>query len=397
MNNDKRFLLLCGVGFFCFLSYNQVRMPVLSLFAQHLGARPEAIGFIVGASTLTGVFLKLPSGALSDIYGRRRLLTIGLLAFALPPFLYPFITNVEVLTTMRLVHGLGTALYAPSALATVADLFATRRGEAMGWYTASTQAGALVGPVFGGWLVYWLDFSWTFSLAGVFGVIGLILVLNLHLEAPPSTNDQKHFKVVLAEMFQAVGKVLQNSIVLATAVADGAKMIAKGVLMAFLPIYGVSIGLNPGEVGFLFGIQGLTSFLAKPVMGKQSDRLGRRPLIFAGLLICAVNFALIPQVSDFGQLLFLSAFFGFGDAVITSSTSALVADASELRTFGAGMGILGTITDIGHASGPVLGGILIALSGFQAAFSTVAGIQVIAAILFLIVVNRAKRNNSHVH
>lgn len=386
MSQQSKFALLCGVGFFCFLSYNQVRMPVLSLFAQHLGARPEAIGFIIAASTLTGVFLKLPSGALSDIYGRRRLLTIGLLAFALPPFAYPFITDVEILTTMRFVHGLATALYAPSALATVADLFTERRGEAMGWYTASTQAGSLLGPVLGGWLVYWLDFSWTFSLAGIFGLLGLVLVLNLHLEVPPSSREGKPFKIVLSEMLNGVRVVIKNKTVLATSVADGAKMIAKGVLMAFLPIYGISIGLNPGEIGLLFGIQGMTSFLAKPVMGRISDVIGRRPLIFAGLLICAANFIFIPQVSHYGLLLFLSAFFGFGDAVITSSTSALVADASELRTLGTGMGIQGTITDIGHASGPVLGGILIGLSGFQVAFSTVAGLQVIAAILFLLVV-----------
>ncbi len=80
------FILLCCVGLFAFVSYNLVRMPVLSLFAQSLGASPEAIGFIVSASTLTGVFLKWPAGALSDLYDRRWLLLVGLLAFALPPF-----------------------------------------------------------------------------------------------------------------------------------------------------------------------------------------------------------------------------------------------------------------------------------------------------------------------
>ena len=58
----RPFILLCGVGLFAFISYNLVRMPVLSLFAQSLGASPEAIGFIVAASTLTGVFLKWPAG-----------------------------------------------------------------------------------------------------------------------------------------------------------------------------------------------------------------------------------------------------------------------------------------------------------------------------------------------
>ena len=92
MTTSRSFMLICTVGIFCFISYNMVRMPALSLFAESLGASPERIGLIVSVSTLTGVLLKLPSGALSDIYGRRFLLRIGVVAFGLPPFLYPFIT-----------------------------------------------------------------------------------------------------------------------------------------------------------------------------------------------------------------------------------------------------------------------------------------------------------------
>ena len=71
MTTSRSFLLICTVGIFSFVSYNMVRMPALSLFAESLGASPERIGLIVSVSTLTGVLLKLPSGALSDIYGRR--------------------------------------------------------------------------------------------------------------------------------------------------------------------------------------------------------------------------------------------------------------------------------------------------------------------------------------
>src|SRR5690242_12345854 len=110
---SRSFVLLCGVGIFCFISYNLVRMPVLALFAQSLGAGPETIGLVVSVSTLTGVFLKLPSGALSDIYGRRFLLRIGVIAFGLPPFLYPFISDLNLLTVLRMFHGLATAVFAP--------------------------------------------------------------------------------------------------------------------------------------------------------------------------------------------------------------------------------------------------------------------------------------------
>ena len=123
-------------------------------------------------------------------------------------------------------------------------------------------------------------------------------------------------------------------------------------------------------------------------MGRTSDRVGRRPLILLGLAICAGTFVLIPHVSGLPSLLTLSAGFGFGEAVVSSSTSALVADLSELRTLGAGMGMQGTIMDIGHASGPLLAGLLIAHLSYQGAFAVIATIQVIAAGLFWALVRR---------
>lgn len=388
MTPRHSFLVLCTVGIFCFISYNLVRMPVLALFAESLGASPERIGLIVSVSTLTGVFLKLPSGALSDIYGRRYLLRIGVVAFGLPPFVYPFVSDLNLLTGLRFIHGLATAIFAPSALATVADLYKDRRGAALGTYTACTQSGALLGPFLGGWLVYQAGFSTAFVTAGVFGCIGLVLFYSLRLNPPPPTVRDKGTAAVLADMWKGFGAVARNRKVLITSSTDAAKMIANGALMAFLPLYGVSVGLNPGEVGLLFSIQAVTSFLSKPVMGRVSDRVGRQPLILTGLLICAGTFVLIAQSEHFALLLVLASGFGFGEAVVSSSSSAFVADSSEFKRLGAGMGMQGTIMDIGHASGPLLAGVLIAHLSYQSAFAIIAGVQVGAAAVFWFTVGR---------
>lgn len=383
------FLLLCAIASCCFLSYNLVRMPVLSLFAQSLGAGPEAIGFVISASTITGVFLKLPSGALSDIFGRRVLLRIGILAFALPPFAYPFVHDLTTLTALRFLHGMATAIYVPSALATVADLFKERRGAALGWYTASTQAGGLIGPVLGGWIVYAGGFSATFVTAGVFGLMGLILFLSLRLDPPPPRGAATGFGALLVDIGTGLRLVASNKRILVTSLTDGGSKIANGALMAFLPIYGVTIGLNAGEVGLLFGVQGMTAFISKPIMGRVSDHLGRPPLIIFGLMICAITFGSMPWVSGLAPLLLLAAGFGFGEAVVLTSTSAYIADVSALKTLGAGMGMLGTLSDIGHAGGPLLAGLLIARLDYPAAFSIIAGLQLITAAGFYLTVRRS--------
>ena len=80
--NNHTILALCSVGFLARFSYALARNPVLPLFAMFLGAGPEAIGLAVGISTVTGIFFKLPAGALSDIVGRRRTMLAGLCFFA---------------------------------------------------------------------------------------------------------------------------------------------------------------------------------------------------------------------------------------------------------------------------------------------------------------------------
>ena len=400
----KQFALLCGVGLFAFISYNLVRMPVLSLFAQSLGAGPEAIGFIVAASTLTGVFLKWPAGALSDLYDRRWLLLVGLLAFALPPFSYLLITDVSWLIALRFVHGMATAVFAPIALAVVADLRREARGAAYGAYTAATQAGAMLGPLLGGWLLWTRGFSTTFVTAGTLGVISVLLFFLMRLPPVPGLVNRESLIVnrdessverltynvarphgvaaVLYDMTRGARTVLGNVRVVVTSATDGARQVANGALMAFLPIYVIGIGLDAAQAGMLFGVQSVTSFASRPTMGWASDRIGRRPLILLGLVVCAGSLAAIPFTAQFVGLMALSALFGFGEAIVNAAAAALVADLSELKTLGSAMGMQGAIMDIGHASGPILSGVLIGALGFQLAFPILAGIVLVAAGVF---------------
>jgi MFS family permease len=245
-----------------------------------------------------------------------------------------------------------------------------------------------LGPFLGGYLIHAAGFSTAFTAAGIFGCIGMVLFYVLHLDVSVPQRQEQGMAVVLSEMWKGFAAVAKNTKVLITSVTDAAKMIANGALMAFLPLYGVSVGLNPAEVGVLFTVQAFTSFFSKPIMGRVSDRIGRQPLIVLGLIICAATFVCIPHVSMFFVLLVLSAGFGFGEAVVSSSSSALVADSSEFKTLGAGMGMQGTIMDIGHASGPLLAGLLIAHLSYPVAFAIIAGMQLTAAGVFWMAMKR---------
>ncbi|HEX4077508.1 MAG TPA: MFS transporter [Rhizomicrobium sp.] len=122
-------MLLCGMGFLGRLSYEMIRTPITSLYAKQLGALTEVIGLLVAAVTITGIFVKFPSGGLADLFGFRRLMQGSLVVKAVGPFLYLIVGSWPQLLAVRLFHGLSTPLYAPAASAQVAKFYPKERGS----------------------------------------------------------------------------------------------------------------------------------------------------------------------------------------------------------------------------------------------------------------------------
>ena len=176
---------LCAVGFLARFSYALARTPVLPLFALYLGAGPEAIGLVVGISTVTGIFFKLPAGAVSDLIGRKKTLLAGLVVFAVIPFTYLLVSNYQLLILIRFLHGFATAIYGPVAMAVVMDAAGGRKGEMLSWFSSVTIIGNLVGAPVGGFILYRLatgapalfDFQVVYLVSGAAGFLSLALAL----------------------------------------------------------------------------------------------------------------------------------------------------------------------------------------------------------------------------
>jgi MFS transporter, DHA1 family, multidrug resistance protein len=387
------FNALCTVGFFARLSYALARSPVLPLFALYLGAGPEAIGFAVGISTVTGIFFKLPSGALSDIIGRKKTMLIGLLFFAFMPFTYLWVHSYYPLIVIRFIHGLATAIYGPVSMAVVADVAGGKKGEMLSWFSSITIIGNLLGAPLGGFILHHTagaadpslrEFQYAYILSGITGMMSLVLSLGL-LRDGRQDRDGAGLKEATKRFISGIKEVGRDKRVVITSVMEGMQNMAVGALEAFLPIYAVKIaGLNEFQAGVLWGVQVVTTIVSKPVMGKTSDKYGRTALIATGLLICAVSFGTIPLLKNFWLMAIIAAFFGLGEAVVTSSCAALVADLCEEQHFGTAMGTFGTIFDIGHASGPILAGVLIARYNYLYAFWFMAALLVLAVPVFVL-------------
>jgi MFS family permease len=397
------FSALCSVGFLARFSYALARNPVLPLFALYLGAGPEAIGFAVGISTVTGIFFKMPSGALSDVIGRRKTLLMGLTVFGVMPFTYLLITDYALLIVIRFLHGLATAIYGPVAMAVVADIAGERKGEWISWFSSVTILGTLAGAPVGGFFLTYVtgrngpglsDFRLVFLLSGLAGAAALLLGLVALRGKETVAPHPGVLKERLARFLSGIKEVVSDRRVVITSNMEGLQNLTVGALEAFLPVYAVKVaGLNEFQAGLLWGVQVLTTILSKPMMGRISDRWGRKPIIVLGMVLCAGSFAAIPLLTSFYLLMVTALVFGLGEAFVTSSSAALVADVCHEKHFGAAMGAFGTIFDVGHASGPILAGLLIARFDYFTSFAIMGALLLLALPVFVLGVDE-ERNRS---
>lgn len=378
------FILLCVTGLFAIFSSTISKSPVLPLFASHLGADPSGVGFIASVSAFTGVVFSIPAGIFSDRIGRRKMLLFSSVIFSTAPFLYLFVTQLWQLAAVRFYHGFATAIFIPVAMALVSGLFHKERGEKMGWFSTSTLFGRFMAPILGGGIIGaltinpGLSYKVVYIVCGAAGAIAFFLALKI-----PVSIENRGQSQPWRNTFRIFGTVLSDKGILITSIVEASILFAYGTFETFLPLYAVNIGLSAFEVGIFLSTQVVTLALLKPIMGRFSDRHGRRPQIFAGALIGAVCIGFFSFFRSFVPLFILSIAFGLSLSIVTSATSAYIADLSSGESRGSAMGLLGSIMDIGHTAGPVVSGIVATYFGFAKAFIAAGLVLVFAAIMFV--------------
>jgi MFS family permease len=384
------FLWLCLMGGLAIFSSTMSKNPALPLFIRSFGVPPATLGLIAAASTVTGILVSLPAGILSDLWGRRRVILLSMAVFASAPFLYLRVRFPWQLALVRVYHGLATAILGPVAMATVADTFLQGRGERMAWYSSATMVGRFLAPTVGGLLILGQDFRFVYLGCGLTGTLALLAATQLPRAAQanlsPSEDSPPEYRVNLstrwAQARDELRYIFTNRRILLTSLAEAGQFLAFGCVETYLPLYLTDIGLSPPQIGPLFTAQALAMALTKPLMGRLSDRWGRTPSIVAGLLLGALVVAAMPQTSAYLLLACLAILFGLGMATVTASTSALVSDLSRERAYGSALGVLSSIMDVGHTSGPVIGGLLVQAVGYGGAFAGIGGILVLVTVAF---------------
>ena len=377
---SRNFLSVTAADGIARTAYQMGKTPLLPIFAASLGASDAMLGMIVSVSTLTGMVLKPAIGVLSDRWGRRLWLITGTLFFAGMPFLYRYVTTPEQLFVLRVVHGMATAIYGPVTLAYVTEQTGTYRAEGLGWFGIARSSGYILGPALAGWLLLWIEPAQVYTVIGLMSCAVFVPILLLSERPPPVArmlSIGRHFSQALVSGFRTPGLWLGG-------VLEATVYVALYAMKAFLPIYALSIGVNVALVGTFFAAQELVVAAAKPYGGRIGDRFGYLQATVLGMVILGMALTLLSLWSGTAELFSLAVVLGAGQALVFPSTTALIAVQIDSGHVGAGMGLLGTLQNGGKVVGPILGGLLVGVLGYESMFLWMGLLLIVAAMILIL-------------
>src|SRR5215210_109248 len=148
----------------------------------------------------------LGSGSLADIYGERRVFTLGVAGFGFASLLCAVAPTVELLVVARALQGVSGALLTPASLAIIVAVFPeSERGAAIGSWTAWGGIGYLAGPLIGGQIVDSASWRWVFAINVPLALITLALASRYVPQAREVGNEQRPRLDVIGALLCAVG------------------------------------------------------------------------------------------------------------------------------------------------------------------------------------------------
>jgi MFS family permease len=291
-----------------------VTLPYFPLFAVLLGAEIWHVGFIVVAFVLGRVLFNDRAGRLSDLYGRKLVISLGAIGYALSGITHLFITHWLQMVMLDFFFGISSAfVWSPCEACLVDQVAPSKRGEALSFFFTLTNLGWIGGPAIGGIAQYYafntlnmpITDSFRFPYWIVFGLSLLALVvIRLFVKETRGKEASKQISTTplkiekcSEEKFELPSRLKRNLyIFFFAAFANG---IAWAFLEPLLPIYLTQkFGAIPLEIGFIFTTAGIFGVLANFPAGRLSDKFGRKPLITVGMVFSRTATLLIPIFSQ---------------------------------------------------------------------------------------------------
>lgn len=368
---------LIGAAFVIALGFGLVA-PVLPQFAHSFGVGVSASSVIVSAFAFTRLLFAPAGGKLVERLGERPVYVAGLLIVAVSTAACAFASSYWQLLVFRGLGGIGSTMFTVSAMALIVRMAPPgARGRVSGAYASAFLLGSIGGPLLGGLLA-------GFGLRVPFLVYALALLIaaaavHLRLRHLDLGSGAAGAPLPVLTVREALGDSAYRAS-LVSAFANGWSSF--GVRMALVPLFAAAVlGAGPAIAGVSLTFFAAGTAVALSFSGVLADRLGRKPMILAGLAVNGSAMAVLGFTDSVAAFLAVSAVAGLGGGLFNPAQQAAVADVvGNGRSGGKVLAAFQMSADTGAILGPVLAGLLADSLSYGWAFA-LTGVTAIAALL----------------
>lgn len=362
----------------------------MPLYAATFGVGYGLVGLATSAMAIGTLVTDLPAGALLGRLGLRPALLIGAGLVTLSTLALVWSDQFPGLVLLRVVTGIGTALWTLSRHAYVAEAVPpAQRGKALSMFGGIHRIGIFGGPAVGGLLTDLVGIHATFGVSAALAGAALVLsALFLKESERPAGGTS-----ALAR-WRLVGTGLRTNAaeMSAAAVAQTLGQMIRAGRLLIIPLWGAYLGLDAASIGTIVTVGAIIDVSLFLPAGWLMDRFGRKVAAVPSFALMALGIALIPFTHDFLTLLLASMLIGLGNGLGAGLMMTLGADLAPPGATGEFLGIWRLIGDIGAVFGPLVVGLVagsVGLSG-GAWVLAVAGAVAVFTLAVLVQETRAR-------
>jgi len=355
---------------------------LLPLIGNELGLSYSEIGAILTCQYLAGAISNVPGGLVVDMLGRKTLfMALSLLWVGVPYLLMGFTHAYWLLLVCSALIGIGNNLWHPAAIPLLAQRFPDRRGLAVAFHGMGGNVGDALAPLAAGIMLTIL--SWrNVVIINVIPALIVSLLILIYLgrsSEQKETSGEKSSRIKVTDALSSLKTLLKNRTVVMVSTSSAFRSMTQTALLTFLPIFLANqMGYSPVWIGgCMFALQA-AGFIAAPIAGHLSDRMGRRRIIMSSMAMTAIVLLMMAFVGRSTAFVLFISFLGFFLFAIRAVMQAWLLDATPRNMGGTSIGILFGTQAIGAAIGPALGGILADWYGLIATFYFLAFTIIIA-------------------
>jgi FSR family fosmidomycin resistance protein-like MFS transporter len=385
-SRDDTPMIGISVGHACTHWYPGAFVVMLPFFAADLGLSLTQVGLLIGLRSVTSTLINLPGGMIVDLVGRRALVMGCAIAWAGVPYLFlGLTTNFVIIATLMAIVGVGNLLYHPAALSSLSELYPTRRGFATSMHQLGASFGDTVGPLVAGLALTFMTWREITLLNVVPGlVMALVFWLAMRNVSLKSVNVAERRSV--RDYLDGARALFVDPNMLKIAFLGGARAMTQAGLSTFLPIYlAGTLGLSAAFVGTYMAVVQGAGIISGPLSGSLSDRIGRRPLIAAGMVSSSVMLIVLMALRIEWLFIFVLALIGFFLYSTSPVLNAWALDIAPPHLGGTSIGILFASQALLGGIAPIVGGMIADAYGIEVAFYFIA-ITVLVANLAIVTI-----------